>query len=294
MKWRWLALAAGVVIAVNLVTGILGYLYGSPTGPTSSSYATTPEGAGALAELLGRGGHVVSQLRAPLADADLDLGATLVVLDPNSIDRRGEEALKRFVENGGWLVGGGNDPEWLSGVVDGLPTWTPDGEERVSEGQAPEIGEVRSVETAGSGSWLGTGSGSAVIGDPERPLAIKAVQGSGTALLVADVSPLQNRLLDRADNAAFALTLVDPQRTDVVFAEAEHGYRTGSGLTALPSGWKWFLFGLFVATIAWMLAKGRRLGPPEEATRPLPPPRIVYVHALAATLARTERRRRPR
>ncbi len=38
-----------------------------------------------------------------------------------------------------------------------------------------------------------------------------------------------------------------------------------------------------------MWAKGRRLGPAEEVERELPPPRRVYVDAIAASLARTRR-----
>jgi hypothetical protein len=39
-----------------------------------------------------------------------------------------------------------------------------------------------------------------------------------------------------------------------------------------------------------MIAIGRRLGPPEQEARMLPPPRRAYVDALATTLARTKRR----
>jgi hypothetical protein len=38
-----------------------------------------------------------------------------------------------------------------------------------------------------------------------------------------------------------------------------------------------------------MWARGRRLGPPEDASRPLPPPRAAYVDAVGSTLMRTHR-----
>jgi hypothetical protein len=53
--------------------------------------------------------------------------------------------------------------------------------------------------------------------------------------------------------------------------------------------WKFALAGLALAVIVWMLAVGRRLGPPEPAARDLPPPRRAYVEALTTTLARTKR-----
>ena len=43
-----------------------------------------------------------------------------------------------------------------------------------------------------------------------------------------------------------------------------------------------------------MVARGRRLGPPEPERRDLPPPRRAYVDALAATMARGKRRARRR
>jgi hypothetical protein len=39
-----------------------------------------------------------------------------------------------------------------------------------------------------------------------------------------------------------------------------------------------------------MISRARRLGPPEDASRPLPPPRRAYVESLATTLGKTRRR----
>ena len=38
-----------------------------------------------------------------------------------------------------------------------------------------------------------------------------------------------------------------------------------------------------------MIARGRRLGPPEAESRELPPPRRAYVDSLAGIMARTKR-----
>jgi hypothetical protein len=45
---------------------------------------------------------------------------------------------------------------------------------------------------------------------------------------------------------------------------------------------------LAVATLVWMVSRGRRLGPPEDRARRLAPPRREYVDALAGVLARTK------
>jgi hypothetical protein len=75
----------------------------------------------------------------------------------------------------------------------------------------------------------------------------------------------------------------------VVFAESVHGFGDATGLAALPSRWKWTLAGLLLAALAFVASRVRRLGPPEEESRPLPPPRRAYVDAVAAALARTRR-----
>ena len=114
--------------------------------------------------------------------------------------------------------------------------------------------------------------------------------GSGTVELLADSSPLQNRLLGSADNAAFGLALAGPPSRPVEFLESYHGYGTGSGLSALPLAWKLLLGGLGLAALVYMVARGRRFGPPEEEGRSLAPPRREYVESLAAVVARSKRR----
>ncbi len=45
--------------------------------------------------------------------------------------------------------------------------------------------------------------------------------------------------------------------------------------------------GLAVAVLVFAWARGRRLGPPDQPNRTLPPPRAAYIDALAGSLART-------
>jgi hypothetical protein len=105
--------------------------------------------------------------------------------------------------------------------------------------------------------------------------------------LLADATPLQNAFLDRTDNAALALGLAGGPSRPVVFSESVHGYGTATGLAALPERWKWALALAGLATVVMMWARARRIGPPDEIGRELPPPRVAYVDALAGILART-------
>ena len=54
-------------------------------GPTSSSFATAPDGAAAYAELLDRFDRPVIRLREPPSEADLAPASTLVLLDAEGL-----------------------------------------------------------------------------------------------------------------------------------------------------------------------------------------------------------------
>ncbi len=109
--------------------------------------------------------------------------------------------------------------------------------------------------------------------------------GSGRIEVLADPAPLENRLLAADQHAERALTLAGPPRRPVVFDEAIHGFTQATGLAALPARWWLALAGLALAGLAWVLARGRRLGgaDPREALDPAP--RSAYVDAMAAMIA---------
>ncbi len=296
----WRALAPGaraligalvVILGLNLLSaGVTTVTGGSgPGGPASSSYATAPDGLAAYAELLARHGHAVERLRTSLDRADLDPRATLVLADPRAgVSAEEGQALAEFVRAGGRLVAAGAG---AAGVLAGLPGGGPEWDDAGvrSAGPlvpAPEVAGVAAVETAGEGSWRGAGATLPVLGGPAGVLATVATLGAGRVVAIADASPLQNRLLDRADNAAFALAVVGDGRP-VAFAEAQHGYGRSTGVSALPSRWRWALAGGFLAALVWMWSRGRRLGPADDVERSTPPPRRAYVDAMAAALART-------
>jgi len=129
-----------------------------------------------------------------------------------------------------------------------------------------------------------------VIGSETSALLTREHVGRGEIAYIADVSPLTNEHLASSDNAAFALQLAGEAERPVIFAEGVHGYGTTRGLRAIPGEWKLALGGIAIAALLMMWARARRLGPPEDAERALPPPRRAYVDALAITLERTRDR----
>jgi hypothetical protein len=297
--WRRLHPAARVAIAlvvlVVVVNVALSLLDSSTRGadetaPQSSSLSTGREGLAAYAELLRRNGHDTDAQRGDLTDSDLSPDDTLVVLDPVGLERDEERAIRRFVEDGGRLVAGGsgNAEFVLDALITDPPVWSFAGVPTAEPvGNAPEVDGLRSVRTADDGSWSDAGSTTPVLGDGSRTLATVADVGRGRVVALADSSPLQNRLLDRADNAGFGLAAAGEGRP-VVFAEGAHGYGQASGLGAIPGRWQAALIGLTLAALLGVVAAGRRLGPPEDAARPLSPARREYVDAVAVSLARTK------
>ncbi|MGQ0802310.1 MAG: DUF4350 domain-containing protein [Actinomycetota bacterium] len=295
--WRGLHPAARVtivivlaVVAVNVGLQLLDSTTrgADETAPRSSSFSTGSTGVAAWAELLRRNGHSTEAVRGSLDDESLAVDTTLVVLDPDSVSQEEEHVVRVFVEAGGRLVaGGGTSTGLLRALLDGPPEWSPDGVRRVSpDGGAPEVDGLDEVVTEGIGSWEETGETEAILGDGDLVVATVADVGDGRVVMLADPSSLQNRLLDRTDNAAFALQIVGDDTT-VQFAEGQHGYGDATGLGAIPGRWKVALIGLALAALVGAVAAGRRLGPPEDEARALPPPRRAYVDAMAESLART-------
>jgi Domain of unknown function (DUF4350) len=270
---RW-GVALGIVallVAVNLALRFLGTLTGgTPGGPRSSSYATSPQGAAAFAELLGRAGHPVEQVRDLPHSSPPSTRSTVFLLDPPAVTTRDAQALRQYVRGGGRLVAAGLSRDTMRQLVSRVP--------RPAPGRRRTRVQGLELRTDGVSGWRSEGF-----------LADRRI-GSGRVSLLADSSPLQNRLLGRADNAAFGLALAGPRSRPVAFLESYHGYGAGSGLSALPLVWKLLLGGLGLAALVYMVARGRRFGPPEPEGRDVAPLRREYVDSIAALVARSKRR----
>jgi hypothetical protein len=297
-SWRsmrpWARALAGTVAAViglNLLIAMVNLATGgsAPGGPTSSSYATGDDGLAAYAELLTRRGHPVERLRTSLDRAELDPSATLVLADPQPLTAVEARVVATFVAAGGRLIAAGSSAAPLVAALAGEEIdW-----EAAEVGEArplapvPETAAIGTVETGGRGAWARAGAALPVLGDDNDVLALVAPVAGGRLVALADASPLQNRFLARADNAAFGLAAAGGAGRPVRFAEAQHGYGRGTGLRAVPARWRWAVVGGFLAAVVWMWSRGRRLGPPDELERVEAPARRAYVEAMAAALART-------
>ncbi|MEA2319894.1 MAG: hypothetical protein QOD44_4083 [Solirubrobacteraceae bacterium] len=279
-----------LVVAINVVGAVIDAVAPSPSGPASSSFATKSKGLAAWAALAEREGLRVRALRKAPSSESLSGGGTVAVMDAGRLTSDEARALRAFAERGGRVVAGGRPGDWTRTLLDGdPPKWEDSGPDIARTlAAAPESEGVRRVRTAGDGRWARPGPDQRVLAGDEGTLLLVTSAGRGRMALLADTSPLQNRLLGDADNAALALALSG--RGPLTFVESVHGYGPARGLAALPARFGWALIGLALAALVFMAARGRRLGPPEPERRDLPPPRRAYVDALAATMARGKAR----
>ncbi|HVF53150.1 MAG TPA: DUF4350 domain-containing protein [Actinomycetota bacterium] len=285
--WRWTAAGLTALLAINLALTAVDLVSGGPGGPTSSLFSTAPDGLAAFGELLATEDRDVQPVRADAHEAVLDRGSTLFVLDPHDLADEDLDALATYAREGGRLVVGGLQPHaWVARLSDNAPAW---GFDQLDESHpvalAPETSGIEAVAARGFGSWGDTGDAAAVIGAHGRSLVAVENTGEGRTIYLADTSPLQNRLLASADNAALGLALAGSADRPVLFLESAHGYSEATGLAALPPRWKVALLLLTLAALMWMAAAARRIGPPERPVRALHPPRMTYVDSLAATLS---------
>ncbi len=284
-----LAIGAALLVFAVLLAGIA-RLAPAPHGPVSSSFATSPSGLAAYAALLDREGRPVRRAITPIAERAPARGETLVVLDPDVVEPEESRAIGRWVRSGGRLVAGGRrDASWLDDVIGRAPTFQDGAPRRATPlAPVPETAGVNLVRPADGGGWRSAGRALPIFGPAANPLAVVARSGRGTVVLLADASPIQNRLLGRDDGAALGLAIAGDR--PVAFLETVHGYGVARGLSALPTRVKWTLGGLLIAGLLALWTAGRRLGPAEADERPPAPARIEYVDALAAALARTRRK----
>ena len=148
--WRIALAVVAVLVVVNLALRFVGTLTGgTPGGPRSSSYATAPRGAAAYAELLGREGHPVDQVRGLPHSSPPSAAATVFLLDPPAVRTEDLEALRAFVRDGGRLVASGLSREAMRGLDSRAPTSAP-GQSRVRE-------DGLQIKTDGATVWRDEG-----------------------------------------------------------------------------------------------------------------------------------------
>lgn len=279
----------GAILVINLAILLLGrWLDPQTSGPFGSSYVTTQPGVGAWHDLLIALGRPSDRSRTSISDAQIEPGATIIVVDPEIVDfdRGYAAALLRHADGGGrvLLVGVRNlgplfdlDLE-LSSAAEGVAHPT---------GAAPLTAGVDVVTVAAGTRYVGN-SFETVIADETGAVVVRWPHGEGDVIAVSDPWMFTNGWMGQADNAVLAVRLTGAG--PVVFDEYVHGFGAHAG----PSGLGATVFTVIgvgvLAALVGMWAIGKRLGPAEQSARALPPSRGEYLNAMARSLDRSKDR----
>ena len=285
------------LVAFVLVIEVIDRLTPEPKGPRSSSYATSPAGLAAYASVLERAGHPVRQLRTPIASAS-PADETLIVLDPDVVDAEEAEAIGAWVK--GRRAPRGRAGAATSAVARGCDgpgaEWSDGGRGLATGPLGTAVGEtvgVREVAVEGGG-WRELGGTLPVIGR-------RTLRSSHRAQRRGD-RRADRRSVPPAERAARRWPTM--RRSDWGSRAARGGpWRSWRPCTATASraasaGCRRRSSGCCSGCFSrrsWRCRSvGRRFGPTEDPETEPPPPRMEYVDALAAALARHETRGRRR
>jgi len=269
------------VVALGL--GALRLLTERPAMPAGSSYSAQPDGAEGVylwAEALGATPRRLQQLPGP---ADM-APSLLVLVQPEAlVDDAARQAFDRVPAAGGTLVLAGDSVpavvyarslgvtyERLPGPA--LSASTPDGSLRLA--------------LASSYRLRAPGASPLLLTDAGEPVAIRLDYQQGSLVVIGSPGPLSNAELRDEPTARFVYRqLLSPAGpNDVAFDEVHHSFAPAASaepslnqLLAETAPGRAVIYAALV-TFAFLLLRGRRLGPPVAAPGPAVQRRTMAEH----------------
>jgi hypothetical protein len=295
----WIAL---VLLVAAIVFGSLQAAPEEGRSPQNTTGDQTTFGFSAWATLLDRSGLSVEEITTAPSDGRVDPNTTLIAMDIGSPTAEDVEALREFVDSGGYLVTGGNTDAAAIEEITGLEPGEADASGGIVIPILPvaQTEGIASVDTDGGEPYgdpggglpvLGSDAGSLVILGEGRgePVGEDPATGTGQVALVSSSNPMQNGQLTFADNAQFAIDVARAGggNRPVLFAEnLAVDVTPGEGASALPRGWDAAFIGLVLAALTFVVSRVRRLGPPDGDPTPPARRRSDYIDAMARILAR--------
>lgn len=196
--------------------------------------------------------------------------------------------LETWVREGGRAVIVGLDDGGIGGAFD-PPAATVSGDEDslVAPSFPGALAHEVDLIAAGSGRFdAGTGPWVTLYGDTRGSAIISRVYEKGHVVWLADVTPVTNDGIGRNDSARLAVQLVNAPG-GVYFDEYHHGITTSATAWGMiGAGGRAALLLLLAGALAFLFARGRRLGP-AIARREVPAARGGAYIAQLAELFRT-------
>ena len=263
---------------------------------SASVYDTGPGGTAALRKYLEAMGATTTTVQGDSFAADPSQVGVLFMLGPSeAFTALDAIAVRRFVTGGGTAVLATD-----AGVFEGplLDTFDVHVTGALGPGQYP-IGGIAFADPPAHaialdrGVVLSFGPGRVPLATTAgKTIVALAREGTGSLIVVGSVAPFLTAELGEADNGRFALGLAAPAiaaRRAVAFDEYHHGvHPTTDVLVLLTRTWPGrALVFAGVAFFLYLVASGRRLGPPIPLDPRPPRSSLEYIRGFAGLVRRS-------
>jgi hypothetical protein len=276
---------------------------GAGTDPAQtgySTYSTGDQGLKGIYSLLEARGAGVSRWRRPVSSLGPDMNR-LVIWQPAELTAGELGTLATWVKAGGTLVLSLPPGQALEQLVPAgntsaarPPIPVP---ELLPAGVSPLLQGVQRLEGK-EGLYFGrlpdrAGSTAYLVNSGRLPVAVGWTLGNGRVYAVAEPSILTNGLILRADNATFAVNLLDPgPGATVAFDEFHHGARVGEDWwQTLRPQMRWTILQAALAALVALLLAGARLGAPVELPEGISREAAEFARGLGNLLRETRANR---
>ena len=285
--WVYLGVAVVLALAVGIWVSRDSERYpglGDPRNPG-------PDGGQAIAKVLADQGVDVTIVRSAdaLEATEVDRGATVVVTETDRLARSTLDRLRRHAADARLVLV--EPPYSLVHEIDPALTTLP---VRAGNGRAlaADCAPLAGVDLSGLRLEVDSATtfdGSGCFTREGRPVLRTVDDDAGRLVLFGAAEALTNDQVTRADNAAIALRLLGQDERLVWYVPDPADEAPGDAVTLgslLPDGLVPALWTLFLAAVALVVWRFRRLGP--LSTEPLP----VVVRAVETTRSRGRMYRR--
>lgn len=288
-----------IVAAVFVLVVVLALLL-SPNSDSQAKVATTysaaPEGTKAAYLLLRESGYYSDRWEYPPNEVDGTQAPILLMLDPDVPPTSEEQqAVRRFVENGGTLLISGQLGSYF--FPDNAPQSAYERQFEAAQYEALTPSAVARaaprIRLATGAAWERGGAGIELYGDESNAVVMQYPVGKGQLVWLASSSLLSNARLRESGNLDFLLAIIASRERPVLWDEYFHGHRRRTAKGSTHPQIQWLFAQLALLAIAVLLTYSRRSGPlraPVAVSR-LSPLEFVqalgrlYAHAKAANVA---------
>jgi hypothetical protein len=264
---------------------------------SASVYDTGPGGTAALRAYLEAMGARTTTVQGDTFAADAsDIGVLFMLGPSEAITQFDAEAVRRFVAAGGTAVLATDAGLFDRPLLDAFdihvagalgPGRYPLGGIAFADPPARAVALDRGVTLS-----LGPGRMPLAATDAGTPFAALAAEGRGSLVVVGSVAPFLTVELGEADNGRLAVALAAPAIASgraVAFDEYHHGiHPTTDVLVLLTRTWpgRALVFAV-VAVFVYLVASGRRLGPPVPLDPRPPRSSLEYIRGFAGLVRRS-------